>query len=298
MVSCLDLLAGVALDLLIGDPHWLPHPVRVFGWVAARLERLWRATRLPLKLGGFLFWALTVTAAAWLVTLTLPWANIYWIYSLLALRSLDVESGRVVDALRSADIAAARSRLAMIVGRDTANLDENGILRAVIETVSENVNDGVIAPLFYLAIGGPAAMAFYKAINTLDSMVGYKNERYRDFGWTAAKLDDAANFVTARLAAILVCAAAPVVGLSARRAFRTVVRDGDSQPSPNAGYPEAAFAGALGVQLGGMNFYGGVPHPKATLGDPIRPLGIDVYRNARHLLYATSLLAAGLLCLV
>lgn len=298
MVSRLDLLAGVALDLVIGDPHWFPHPVRVFGWAATRLERLLRATGLPLKAAGFLFWVSTVMAAAWLVGLTLPWANIYWIYSLLALRSLDVESARVVEALSAGDIPAARQQLGMIVGRDTANLDEQEILRAVLETVSENVSDGVIAPLFYLAIGGPGAMAFYKAVNTLDSMVGHKNERYRDFGWTSAKLDDAANFVPARLAAILVCLAAPIVGLSARRAVRVTVRDGDSQPSPNAGYPEAAFAGALGVRLGGLNFYGGVPYSKATLGDTVRPLGIDVYRQARHLLYATSLLAVALLCVL
>jgi adenosylcobinamide-phosphate synthase len=294
----LDLAIAVCLDLALGDPRWFPHPIRGFGWIVRKLETLWRSTGLPLRLSGVLFWINAVSIAGILVWITLPWASIFWIYTLLALRSLDVESALVMRHLERSDLAAARASLAMIVGRDTAHLNETEIVRAVVETVSENLSDGVIAPLFYLALGGPAAMAAYKAINTLDSMVGYRNDRYREFGWASARLDDLANFLPARLTALLVAAAAPLVGLRGGRALRIAWRDGGSQPSPNAGYPEAAFAGALGVRLGGLNFYGGKPSPKATLGDPVRTLDRAAYRDSRRLLYAASAIAIGvLLCL-
>src|SRR5205085_1386130 len=155
------------------------------------------------------------------------------------------------------DIAEARSKLAMIVGRDTAQLEEPEILRAAIETVAENLSDGVIAPLLYLALGGPVGMAAYKAINTLDSMVGYRDQRYSEFGWASARLDDLANFVPARLTAVLVWTCALMLGYDAGRSRRITLRDAKTQPSPNAGYPEAAVAGALGIRLGGVNFYHG-----------------------------------------
>jgi adenosylcobinamide-phosphate synthase len=283
-----ELLAGAGLDLVFGDPQWLPHPVRAIGWFASRAERFWRSTGIPLRPAGALFWVSVVAVAGFAVWLTLPWANIYWIYALLACRDLDVEAGRVVHALEHADIPAARTLLSRIVGRDTATLDEPEILRATIETVAENLSDGVIAPLFYLAVAGPVGMAVYKAINTLDSMVGYRNDRYREFGWASARLDDIANYVPARLAALLIWLAALIPGFRARQALRITLRDGSSQPSPNSGYPEAAAAGALGVQLGGLNYYLGVPSRKPTLGDPLVPLTRSVFQRVRVLLYASE----------
>jgi adenosylcobinamide-phosphate synthase len=292
LVTAPGLLTGVALDLALGDPQWMPHPVRGIGWLARVLEGPLRATGLPLRLAGLLFWILVVgsTAAAVWVTVRpgYVWCSVYWIWSLLACRDLDVESGRVIRALSGNDLPEARKWLSWIVGRDTATLDEPEVIRATIETVAENLGDGVIAPLFWLAIGGPVGMAAYKAVNTLDSMVGYRNERYCEFGWASARMDDLANFIPARLAAVLVWIAALLPGFDAQRAVRVTLRDGGSQPSPNSGYPEAAVAGAMGVQLGGVNYYQGKPSLKATLGDAVRPLERGVFGRVRVLLYASE----------
>ncbi len=284
-----QLLCGAALDLALGDPRWLPHPVRGIGWLIARLEPLCR--HLPLYLGGAVLWLLVVGLSASIVWLTLPWLAIFWIWTFLAVRDLDVQSMRVIVALRDGDLVQARERLSMIVGRDTATLDEPEILRATVETVAESLGDGIVGPLFYLALAGPAGMAAYKAASTLDSMCGYRNERYREFGWASARLDDVANFIPARLSVLLVALAALLLGYDARAALKCALRDGRSQPSPNSGYPEAAVAGALGVQLGGLNTYQGVASRKATLGDALRPLSFEVFSGVRRILYATSALA-------
>jgi adenosylcobinamide-phosphate synthase len=300
LITARELLAGVALDLAIGDPQWLPHPVRAIGWFARICEGWLRASPLPLRIAGLLFWVVVVGSFTLVVWVTVrfggEWCIIYWIFSLLAGRDLDVEAGRVVRALERNDPDEARRRLSWIVGRDTAALDEPEMVRATVETVAENLSDGVIAPLFYLAVAGPAGMAAYKAINTLDSMVGYRNDRYAEFGWAAARIDDIANFIPARLTAMLIWIAALMPGFSARRAFRVTLRDGRSQPSPNAGYPEAAVAGALGVRLGGLNFYHGMPSRKAALGDATVPLERGVFGRVRVLLYTSEgLFIAGIL---
>jgi adenosylcobinamide-phosphate synthase len=293
-VTTAEVLAGVGLDLAFGDPRWLPHPVRGIGRLAGISERLLRTTRLPLRIAGVVFWTVVTGATAGVVYLTVriggSLASVYWIYSLLACRDLDVEALRVIRALSRNDVAGARRCLSWIVGRDTQTLEEPEIVRATTETVAENLSDGVIAPLFYLAIGGPVAMAAYKAINTLDSMVGYRNERYRDFGWASARIDDVANFIPARLSAALVWAVALLPSFSARRSLFITLRDAAHQPSPNSGFPEAAFAGALGVQLGGLNYYQGKPSYKAPLGDPITPLERMQYGRTRVLLYAAEAL--------
>jgi adenosylcobinamide-phosphate synthase len=289
-----ELLAAVTLDLALGDPRWLPHPIRGIGWLIQRAERFWRWTRLPLRAAGAMMWICVAGTAACVVWFTLPWLNVYWIWMFLALRGLDVEALNVVRALDSGNLDDARAKLSMIVGRDTANLDAPAILRAVIETVSENTNDGIIAPLFYLLIGGPAAMALYKAANTMDSMVGYRCERYSEFGWFAARMDDVLNLIPARLTAVLVWMSALLPGLDARRSARITLRDGMSHPSPNAGYPEAAYAGALGIRLGGMSTYAGVASHKPFLGDPDWALSTAKFRDARKLLYATSFLMIGM----
>jgi adenosylcobinamide-phosphate synthase len=289
MTAGTQLLCGAALDLVLGDPRWLPHPVRGIGWMIARLEPPCRL--LPLRLGGVVLWLLVVGITAGLVWLTLPWLAILWIWVFLAVRDLDVQSMRVITALRDGDLPIARERLSMIVGRDTAALDEPEILRATVETVAESLSDGIVGPLFYLALLGPAGMAAFKAASTLDSMCGYRNERYREFGWASARLDDVANFIPARLSVLLVALGALLLGYDARGALRCALRDGRGQPSPNSGFPEAAVAGALGVRLGGLNFYQGVASPKASLGDPVRPLSIEVFSGTRRILYATSALA-------
>jgi adenosylcobinamide-phosphate synthase len=221
---------------------------------------------------------------------------VFWIWTLIAIRDLDVEAARVLRRLEAGDLPGARAMLARIVGRDTARLEEPEILRAVLETLAENLSDAVVAPLFYLALGGPVGMAAYKAVNTLDSMVGYRNERYRLFGWASARADDAANYIPARLTAVLVWAAAWLLRCDARRSLRVTLRDARLQPSPNAGYPEAAVAGALGVRLGGANYYGGVASPKAHLGDAVQSIDRRHFSQARRILYAVSALAVLLAC--
>lgn len=287
-----DLLAGYALDLALGDPQWLPHPVRALGRLAAGLERVWRRAGLPERAAGALFCASVVTAAALAARLTSPWANIYWIYSLLAVRDLDRHAAAVIAGLDRGDLGEARRRLSLIVGRDTGALDEGEILRATVETMAENLSDGVVAPLFYLGVAGAPGMAAYKAVNTLDSMVGYRNARYREFGWASARLDDLANFVPARLTAALVWVSAGMLGYDVRRSVAATLRDARRQPSPNSGYPEAAVAGALGVQLGGVNTYGGVVVRKAALGDAAVPITRETWRKTRALLYTASTLMA------
>jgi len=290
VVAWWEVAAGVGLDLLLGDPRWLPHPVRGFGRVVVELERFWRWTRLPLRLAGCGLLVVAVGLAIGVVWLTLPWAAVFWIWTMVAIRDLDLEATRVARSLQRGDLDGARERLAAIVGRDTAHLEEPEILRALVETVAENLNDAIVAPLFYLALAGPLGMAACKAVNTLDSMVGYRNERYREFGWASARMDDLIHFVPARLTALLIWVSAMLLGLDARRCLRVTLRDAARQPSPNAGYPEAAVAGALGVRLGGVNWYGGVPSVKPPLGDPVKPLGAESFGQARRILYATSAL--------
>ena len=286
-----EFLCGVAIDVMVGDPHWLPHPIRLLGAAITQLERLWRFSGLPLLLAGAGHTLCVVVLAAGLVWATLPWLTVYWVWSLLAIRSLDREAHFVIQEISSGNLPAARHRLSMIVGRDTANLTETEVMRAVLETVSENFSDAVVGPLLWLAVGGPVAMAAYKAVSTLDSMVGYKNERYRYFGTAAARLDDLLNFVPARLSVLLIAAAALPLRMRATAALRMAVRDGNSQPSPNSGYPEAAFAGALAVRLGGVSTYAGIPSFKHHLGDDDRPISVTVYREARRLYWLSCAIA-------
>jgi adenosylcobinamide-phosphate synthase len=215
-------------------------------------------------------------------------------YTCLATRSLHRESARVADALETGNLAEARKALSMIVGRDTAELDESAIWRALVETVAENTSDGVIAPLFWLTLGGPVSGMAYKAVSTLDSMVGYKNGRYLQLGWASARMDDLLNLIPARLTALLMILAAPLAGLSSRGALRITLRDRLKHPSPNSAHPEAAAAGALGVRLGGPSSYGGRESWKEYIGDPSTPLDERSYRGMIRLMYLTALLMAAL----
>lgn len=300
-------MCGLLLDLLFGDPRWMPHPVVAMGKMITGLEktlrkRFGKAPRGELCAGACLavflpvFWFAVPALCLWGLGLLHPllrfFLHAFWCWQVLALHDLRKESMAVYERLRAGDLPGARRAVSYIVGRETAQLSAEGVTKAAVETVAENTSDGVVAPLLFLAIGGAPLGLAYKAINTMDSMIGYKTPRYLFFGRAAAKLDDAANFVPARLTALLMilCCAAP--GFSMRGAFRVWRRDRFHQPSPNAGQAEAACAGGLGVQLGGPARYFGVAVEKKTIGDALRPITPEEIRRANVLLYGTSLLAA------
>jgi len=299
----LTLALALLLDLTLGDPRWLPHPVVMIGRLINALEKLLRKTMRNERLAGVLLLLLTVSCTAATTWLAI-WGSskIYPLASLLvsallsstclAARSLQRESALVANALDSGDIATARVKLSYIVGRDTENLDEPEIWRALIETVAENTTDGIIAPLFWLALGGPVAGMAFKAVSTLDSMVGYKNERYLHLGWASARMDDVVNFIPARLTAFLMIIAAPLTGLSLRNAATIALRDRLNHPSPNSAHPESAAAGALGIRLGGSSTYGGRESIKQFIGDPLHPIDGQAYRRMIRLMFVTTLLMA------
>lgn len=311
MMTPLILIAACLLDLILGDPRTLPHPVVLMGKAISGLERLSRrVVRTPKgeRVAGTLITVALVAASFGMTNLlirvaadvspVLGWAvTVFLVYTTLAARSLHREASRVTKKLKEGSLAEARRALSGIVGRDTQHLSEQEVVRASVETVSENTSDGVIAPLFYLMIGGPAAAMAYKAINTLDSMLGYKNDRYRDLGWFPARVDDLANFFPARITGLLIVVASLGLKLSARDAFRVMQRDGAKHTSPNAGIPEAAAAGALGVQLGGINDYFGVSSEKPFIGDPKKSLTAESIDGSVALMYATFFLMA-VLCAV
>jgi adenosylcobinamide-phosphate synthase len=293
------------LDLLLGDPRGWPHPVVWIGRLIQRCENFWTACLGRSRLAGILLTLSTLLmtgGAAWgLLTLAgavHPWlqiaAGLWLAWTCLALRSLHRESLEVVRHLEAGDLDAARRALSLIVGRDTAGLDEAGILRATIETVAENTSDGVVAPLFYLCLGGPVLGILFKAVSTLDSMVGYENECYREVGWASARLDDLLNLIPARLTGLLMILAAVFLRLNAWGALKIMRRDGRKPKSPNAGIPEAAVAGALDIRLGGPAVYFGKLVEKPALGDDDRPVRPAAYRGAVCLMYLASLFTLGL----
>ncbi len=304
------LLAILLLDLLLGDPHGWPHPIIWIGKLIEKIEDWIREIHLQKKIAGVVLVICVVSITAIAMTLALQiaagfggwlaWLLTLWAgWSCLALRSLHRESQLVIDELERGDLDAARQSLSMIVGRETAQLDEGGILKATLETVAENSSDGVIAPLFYLLLGGPVFGMVYKAVSTLDSMVGYKNDKYRDFGWAGARLDDLLNYIPARLTGFLFVAAAFPLKLNGFGALQVMLRDAGKHASPNAGWPEAAAAGALNLQLGGPAVYFGRTSEKPYFGDPGLRVTCKHYRQLIKLLYLSTLFAVllGLLLL-
>lgn len=301
-------MAAVVLDRMFGDPQWFPHPVRLIGRLIAAGDALLSLPVAPRLTGLFLavgVAALTGGVAWGLVSLAYA-CDLWWgliletilVYLAIAPRALADEALAVEQYLRQKNLPEARARLGMIVGRDTGKLDEQEVRRAVVETVGENTVDGVLCPLFYGALFGSVGAWVYKAVSTLDSMVGYKNERYRHFGWAGAWLDDIAAFLPARLALFLVPPAAFLVGLSAGTSWRVGWRDRLAHTSPNAGHGEALFAGALRVCLGGPSAYGGVVVAKPYLGGEFPPPGSDAVQKAVCLLWSTTWLFAVLTVLL
>lgn len=309
MLTALAVLGGFGLDLLLADPAWMPHPVvgmgRAIAALEKRLRRLFPATPAGERAAGRVLAAAlplgTFALAAGALALAYrlhPAAGFaletLWCWQALALRGLADESGKVYAQLAKGDLPAARRAVSRIVGRDTGSLTAAGVTKAAVETVAENFSDGVAAPLFYLLIGGAPLGLAYKAVNTMDSMVGYKNKTYLHFGRAAARLDDAANFLPSRLAALLWIGAAGLAGFDGRGAWRTWRRDRLRHASPNSAQTESACAGALGVQLAGPAWYFGEYYDKPTIGDDTRPVEPADILRADRMLYLAGFLALGL----
>ena len=303
MMTVWAVLGGFVLDALFGDPAWLPHPVVYMGKAISKLEKFLRP-RLPktpqgellggaivafcLPVGTFLLTGLVCWGAARLHPLLGLAVQMFWCGQALAARGLVQESTNVYKELKKPDLPGARKAVSRIVGRDTAELTAEGVTKAAVETVAENASDGVIAPLLYMLIGGAPLALTYKAINTMDSMLGYKNEKYLYFGRIPAKLDDAANYLPSRLAALLWVAAAAFTRNDAKGAWKIWRRDRRNHASPNSAQTESACAGALGVQLAGPAYYFGEYYAKPTIGDALRPVEPEDILRANRMMYVAS----------
>ncbi len=307
------LILGFVLDLIYGDPRILYHPICAIGNLISHGEKPFRAAFPKTEKGELaagVFFCIFVVAVSTAVPFGLLYLarNInfwlyfalltFWSFQILATKSLKTESMKVYDALKEGDLEKARYAVSMIVGRDTQALNEEGVAKAAVETVAENSSDGVVAPLLFLAIGGPVLGFFYKAVNTLDSMVGYKNDKYLYFGRFSAKLDDVLNYIPARISGLLLVAASPLAGLSISGAWRIWLRDRRNHASPNSAQTEAAAAGALEVQLAGDAYYFGKLYKKPTIGDPIRSVEYEDIRRMNRLMYAGVILALALVATV
>lgn len=299
------LCLGFILDLIVGDPYWLPHPIRWIGTGIQKGEQIIRGsfpkTKKGERLGGMLL-TLLVVGVVGLVSYGIiglarslnPWLGFIvetiMYYQILATKCLKVESMKVYKALKEKDLEGARYAVSMIVGRDTASLDEKGVAKAAIETVAENTSDGIIGPLLFCALGGAPLGFMYKAVNTLDSMIGYQNDKYQYFGTFAAKLDDVVNFIPARISAYIMILAAGICGMNMKWAWSVYRRDRYNHKSPNSAHTEAVAAGALGIQLAGDAYYFGEKVSKPTIGDATRQVEIEDISKVNRLMYATAIM--------
>ena len=304
--SLYALLIGFGMDLILGDPHGFPHPVIAIGKLISglekRLRRLFPATVRGENIVGGVLWVLvaglsTVVPAfvLWGCRLVSPWLRLVvesaMCWQILATKSLRVESMKVYTALETGDLQASRYAVSMIVGRDVSRLDEAGVARAAVETVAENTSDGVVAPLVFLALGGAPLGFFYKAVNTMDSMLGYVEPPYKNIGLVPARLDDVMNFLPARLSALLMLAAGALLGMDAKQGWKIFRRDRFNHASPNSAQTESVCAGLLGLRLAGDAWYYGVLHKKPYIGDALRDIEHRDIPRACRLLYGTSFLA-------
>ena len=304
--SLYALLIGFGMDLILGDPHGFPHPVAAIGKLISglekRLRRLFPATVRGENIAGGVLWVLvaglsTVVPAfvLWGCRLVSPWLRLVvesaMCWQILATKSLRVESMKVYTALETGDLQASRYAVSMIVGRDVSRLDEAGVARAAVETVAENTSDGVVAPLVFLALGGAPLGFFYKAVNTMDSMLGYVEPPYKNIGLVPARLDDVMNFLPARLSALLMLAAGALLGMDAKQGWKIFRRDRFNHASPNSAQTESVCAGLLGLRLAGDAWYHGVLHKKPYIGDALRDIEHRDITRACRLLYGTAFFA-------
>ena len=305
-ISLVALVMGYILDLIFGDPYWMPHPVRFIGNLISILEKVIRRFMPKTKRGEYIG-GIILTVMVVSISMVIPLVIIlmaksintylaltvetFMCYQILATKSLKVESMKVYDELAKNDLPSARKAVSMIVGRDTKDLTFSGVAKAAVETVAENTSDGIIAPMIFIAIGGAPMGFFYKAINTLDSMVGYKNERYINFGRFAAKLDDVVNYLPARISAYQMILSSFFLRYDYKNAFKIYKRDRYNHASPNSAQTESVCAGALDVQLAGNAYYFGKLYEKPTIGDNIREINYDDIKKANRLLYCTSFIS-------
>jgi adenosylcobinamide-phosphate synthase len=310
--TMLALTVGFILDLIFGDPHWLPHPICLIGNMITKLETAIRSVLLKQAnselFGGVVLAILVVTISTavpygilWIAGKVSLWLKIaieaFMCYQILSVKSLKTESMKVYSELKRGDLSGARKMVAMIVGRDVQDLNMEQVTKATVETVAENTSDGTVAPMLFMAIGGAPLGFFYKAINTMDSMIGYKNDKYLYFGRFAAKLDDIVNYIPARIAAFLMVLASFILKLNGRNAWKIFKRDRYNHASPNSAQTESVCAGALEIQLAGDAYYFGKLYPKKTIGDALRPIEYADIRQANRLLYMTALLTY-ILCII
>ena len=313
MLTVLAIASGFILDLIFGDPHWLPHPICLIGNLIAYMEKLLRkifgSNESNLLVGGLALVLIVTTVSFSVPYFILKWAGsisplfvfvleTIMFYQIFATKCLENESMKVYTELKKGDLAAARKQLSWIVGRDTQDLSDEEVTKAAVETVAENTADGIIAPMFFMFIGGAPLAFLYKSINTMDSMVGYKNEKYLYFGRCAAKLDDIANYIPARLAGIFMIAASFFLNYDYKEAAKIFMRDRYNHLSPNSAQTESVCAGALNIQLGGGHFYFGKFVPKDTIGDDIRPVKADDIKSINNLMYLTAIISLVILALI
>lgn len=307
LMSLAACAAGLLLDLLFGDPVWLYHPVRLMGnWISWAERQLRKVCGSHLMAAGGVLWVMTalmaflipfalLALAGWLHPALRFLLETFWCFQILAARSLSSESRKVYEKLKESDLPGARRAVSMIVGRDTEKLTEEGVTKAAVETVAENTSDGVTAPLIYMMIGGAPLGFLYKAVNTMDSMLGYKNDRYLYFGRIPAKMDDIFNYIPARITGLLMTTAAFLTGLDGKNAWKIYRRDRRKHASPNAAQTESVCAGALGVQLAGDAVYFGKVYKKEFIGDALRRIEPEDILRTRRLMYAAEFLTF-LLC--
>ena len=305
LISLAACVTGFLLDFVFGDPVWLYHPVRVIGnfisFGERKLRGIFGKTEKGELAAGTVLWFLTA-GFSFVIPFLVLWGaqrlhpalrfliESFWCYQILAARCLVRESGKVYDRLKEKDLPGARKAVSMIVGRDTENLTEEGVTKAAVETVAENTSDGVTAPLLFLILGGAPFGFLYKAVNTMDSMLGYKNEKYLYFGRFPAKMDDVFNFIPSRVTALFMIVAAFLTGMDGKNAWKIWRRDRRKHASPNSAQTESVCAGALRVRLAGDAVYFGKLHKKEYLGDPLRPIEPEDIRRAGRLMYVTAFL--------
>ena len=312
-ISLVALVMGYILDLIFGDPYWMPHPVRFIGNLISILEKVIRRFMPKTKRGEYIG-GIILTVMVVSISMVIPLVIIlmaksintylaltvetFMCYQILATKSLKIESMKVYDELAKNDLPSARKAVSMIVGRDTKDLTFSGVAKAAVETVAENTSDGIIAPMIFIAIGGAPMGFFYKAINTMDSMVGYKNEKYMNFGRFAAKLDDVVNYLPARISAYQMILSSFFLRYDYKNAFKIYKRDRYNHASPNSAQTESVCAGALDVQLAGNAYYFGKLYEKPTIGDNIREINYDDIKKANRLLYCTSFISIVIISII